>query len=203
MMIPMTDPEAPPLPDARESLHGTRDWPHAPPHRLGSAGVYFVTARTRNAVPLLSDAQRRDCFQTVLFELSGIYQWKLEAWAILSNHYHLIAHSRPDQNDGAMGLSCFIKHLHSQATKELNRLDKTPGRTRLWQNFRETHLTLQRGYLARLNYVHHNPVHHGLVPLASQWPWCSAAAFERAVTPAWHATVARFRYDRIALADGE
>jgi hypothetical protein len=24
--------------------------------------------------------------------------------------------------------------------------------------------------------VHQNPRHHGLVPQASQWPWCSAAA---------------------------
>lgn len=29
------------LPDEAVSLRGTRDWPHAPPHRLGEAGVYF------------------------------------------------------------------------------------------------------------------------------------------------------------------
>jgi hypothetical protein len=52
-------------------------------------------------------------------------------------------------------------------------------------------------------YVHQNPVHHKLVPLASQWPWCSAAEFKQAVSPAWLRTIMSFRYDQIAKADGE
>jgi putative transposase len=192
----------PPLPDDQASLIGTRDWPHAPPHRLGGAGVYFVTARTRGGGNLLASIERRDWFQATLFELAAQYGWTIEAWAIFSNHYHLVGHS-PQSLDAADNLSVFLRHLHSTATKECNRLDRTPGRSRLWQNYRETHLTLQRGYLARLNYVHQNAVHHGLVRVASEWRWCSAAAFERAVSPAWVRTIAGFRYDQIAAADGE
>jgi hypothetical protein len=51
--------------------------------------------------------------------------------------------------------------------------------------------------------VHQNAVHHLLVPVASQWRWRSAAAFEGAVTPAWARTIGSFRYDQIAAADGE
>jgi putative transposase len=196
-------PDDPELPGDETSFKGTRDWPHAPPHRLMDAGVYFVTARTRDGRQLLDTPEKRDGFQTSLFELAAKYGWRLEAWAILSNHYHLVAHSPPTRDGAAASLSDFLRHLHSASTKELNRVDDMPGRTRLWQNFRETHLTLQRGYLARLNYVHQNPVHHKLVPLASQWPWCSAAEFKRAVSPAWLKTVASFRFDQIALADGE
>ncbi len=89
------------------------------------------------------------------------------------------------------------------ATKRLNLEDGTPGRTRLWQNYRETHLTYPQSYLARLNYVHQNPRHHELVPLASQWKWCSAAAFKREATPAWVKTIAGFPFDEIAAEDGE
>jgi putative transposase len=84
----------------------------------------------------------------------------------------------------------------------VNQLDTASGR-QVWHNFRETRLTHQRSYLARLNYAHHNAVHHRLVPVAAQWRWCSAAAFERAVTPAWAKTIASFRYDDIARADGD
>ena len=189
-----------PLPTDDEARCGSRDWPHAPPHRLADAGVYFVTARCAEQRHLLHTPERRDFFLHALFDLSEKYGWTLEAWAVLANHYHLVAQSPAS---GAHSLAKFLQHLHSAATKEVNRLDATPGRTRLWHNYRETHLTLPRAYLARLSYVHGNAVHHRLVAAAAQWKWCSAAAFERLVTPAWVKTVYSFRYDQIAKADGE
>jgi len=191
------------LPDEAVSLRGTRDWPHAPPHRLGEAGVYFVTARAVRQRHLLDTTEMRDWFQAQLFALAKHYGWTLEAWAILSNHYHLVAHSPPQERGAAVSLRTFLQHLHSVTTKECNRRDGTPGRTRLWHNYRDTHLTLQRGYLARLNYVHQNAVHHGLVAQALQWKWCSAMEFKLAVSPAWVQTVASFAFDEIAQADGE
>jgi len=188
------------LPSDDESAKGTRHWPHAPPHRLAAAGVYFVTARAAEQRRLLHTPERRDWFQRTLFALTEEKGWRLEAWAVLSNHYHFVAHS-PD--GGAQSLGPLLQKLHSLATKELNRLDATPGRARLWQNFRETHLTYQRSYLARLNYAHQNAVHHRLVAAGSDWKWCSAAAFQREATPAWVKTIASFKFDEIARDDGE
>ena len=42
---------------------------------------------------------------------------------------------------------------------------------------------------------------HGLVPVASQYPWCSAAWFERHATPAQQNTLASFGEARIAIPD--
>jgi putative transposase len=141
------------VPDEAQTAKGTRDWPHAPPHRLGVAGVYFVTARAAGQRHLLADDTMKDWFEETLFSIAAENSWKLEAWAILSNHYHFIAHI-PNGADGAESLRSAVRKLHSLATKELNRREGTPGRTRLWQNFRETHLTHQASYLARLHYVH-------------------------------------------------
>jgi len=189
-----------PLPNDEESAKGSRSWPHAPPHQLTEAGVYFVTARAYDRKHWLHTPERRDWFQQMLFDLTTEKGWKLEAWAVLSNHYHLVAHS---PSGSAESLGPMLQKLHSLATKQLNREDGTAGRSRLWQNFFERHLTLQEGYLARLNYVHQNPKHHGLVPVASQWKWCSADAFKREVTPAWLKTIASFKYDIIAKEDGD
>ena len=155
----------PNLPTEEECLRGTRHWPHAPPHRLSESGVYFVTARAREQKHLLHTTERRDWFEQMLFDAAHDAGWQLEAWAVLSNHYHLVAHSPPV---GASTLAPMLQKLHSLATKRLNAEDGNPGRTRLWQNYRETHLTYPHSYLARLNYVHQNPRHHGLVRLASQ-----------------------------------
>jgi putative transposase len=190
------------LPNSEQTAKGTGDWPHAPPHRLAEGGVYFVTARARDQFHRLADSSMKDWFETTLFDLVEEYGWRLEAWCVLSNHYHVVAHS-PEGVKSAESLRTMVQKLHSLTTKELNRRENRPGRTRLWQNYRETHVTYQRSYLARLNYVHQNAVHHGLVRDASHWKWCSAKKFKESVSPAWLKTIASFNYDEIAAEDGE
>ena len=191
----------PNLPDDEASCRGTRDWPHAPPHRLAQAGVYFLTARTLDQIHHFAAPDRRTFLQECLFALSEKYGWTLEAWAVLANHYHFVAHS-PESEDSAESLQRFIKHLHADTARTINRFDNAVGR-QVWHSYRETHLTLQRGYLARLHYTHANAVHHGIVRVASEYEWCSAKRFKDACTPAWVKTVRSFRYDEIAFEDGD
>ena len=185
------------LPSDLDCHAGARDWPHAPPHHLAEAGVYFVTARCRDRFSHFDSDMRRDYLTERLHALTVHYGWTLEAWAVLSNHYHFVAQS-PAKAD----LPKLLRHLHGDTARYVNLLDTKPGRS-IWQNYRETHLTLPRAYLARLNYVHQNAVHHGLVAVATEYRWCSAAAFEQAVSPAWAKTISRFRYEQIATEDGE
>jgi putative transposase len=57
-------------------------------------------------------------------------------------------------------------------------------RRKVWHNFWDTRLMYEKSYLARLNYTHQNAVTHRLVPVANQYPWRSAAWFERTAAPA-------------------
>jgi putative transposase len=66
-------------------------------------------------------------------------------------------------------------------------------------NFWETRLTHQRSYLARLNYVHQNAVRHGLVKVASLYPWCSAGWFEQTASRAQVRTIYGIAGDRVAV----
>src|ERR1043166_942376 len=65
----------------------------------------------------------------------------------------------------------------------------------------ETRLTHPNSYLARLNYVHQNPVKHGLVRVANQYPWCSAGWFERTARPAQVKTIYGFKTDKLKVID--
>jgi putative transposase len=71
----------------------------------------------------------------------------------------------------------------------------------VWHNFRDTRLTYEKSYLARLRYVHQNAAHHRLVPVANQYPWCSAAWFERVATPTQVKTIYSFKIDRLQVYD--
>ncbi|MDZ4288565.1 MAG: transposase [Prosthecobacter sp.] len=187
------------LPDDETILHGTRDWPHAPPHRLALKGTYFVTARTLRRERHFKDPERLTFVRDHLLHLAQRYGWQMEAWAVLANHYHFVAHSSPDQAT-AESLRSFLKHLHADVTRQVNRWDGVEGR-QIWHNYRETLLTFPESYYARLNYTHQNAVHHGLVGRASDYEWCSASGFETTCTRAWVDTIGSFKYDKIALDD--
>lgn len=173
-----------------------KPWPHAPVHKLSDQGVYFVTAGTLHKKHLFRDAPRLDLLETRLLELAVHYHWQIEAWAVFSNHYHLVMRGNPDSAPA----DDYLRHLHSDTARELNRLDHQAGR-KVWHNFRDTRLTFETSYLARLNYVHQNAVKHGMVPVANQYRWCSAAWFERVATPSMVQTIYSFKTGEVQVDD--
>jgi putative transposase len=174
-------------------------WPHAPTHQLSEAGTYFVTAGTYLKAHHFRTAARLDFLQRELLTAARNFSWELEAWAVFSNHYHFVAHS-PSDSGGAGSLSQMLSVLHTCTTRWINRLDKTPKR-KVWHNFWDTKLTYQKSHLARLNYVHQNPVKHGLALVANQYLWCSARWFEGASSPAMVRAIYRFKTDALRVSD--
>ena len=174
-------------------------WPHAPTHQLLVCGTYFVTASTYLKAHHFRGANRLAMLHRSLLTLAQDYGWPFEAWAVFSNHYHFVAHSPPDARD-ASNLADMLSVLHVKTAECVNMLDRTPGR-QVWFNFRETRLTYQKSYLSRLNYVHQNAVKHGLVPVANQYPWCSARWFEGVASGAMVKSIYRFKTDRLQVLD--
>jgi putative transposase len=172
-----------------------RDWPHAPAHRLGDAGAYIVTAGTYKKAHVFSTPDRLAYLTDALLTLAEEYRWRLQAWAIFSNHYHVVAES-----EQPAFLKRLVQYLHSITAKHVNLLDETPGR-KVWFEYWDTYLTYQNSFLARLNYVHCNAVRHGLVAVPEQYPWCSAGWFAREAPRAFRATVMSFPSDKIAVPD--
>ncbi len=174
-------------------------WPHAPTHQLSERGTYFVTVGTYLKQHHFRSRERLGVLHRGLLSVARDFGWQLEAWAVFSNHYHFVAHSSSTAPD-ASNLSQMLGVLHVKTSGWVNKLDQTPGR-QVWHNFRETKLTYQKSYLARLNYVHQNAVKHGLVPVANQYPWCSAAWFERTASAAVVKSIYRFKVDRLQVPD--
>lgn len=173
------------------------DWPHAPLHRFSEApAVYFVTAATYLKQHVYCSAERLDCLQQHVFDLTLEFGCWLQAWAIFSNHYHLVVTAER----GGDWLRTMLSKLHKTEAIELNRLDGASGR-KVWFQFRETELTFERSWLARLRYTHENAVHHGLVDDARKYRWCSASWFEREARRSFVESLKRFKIDRVNVPD--
>ena len=188
-----------PCPSGKESSEPAqpkKPWPHAPIHKLTEHGVYMVTAGTLGKAHSFQGTQRLSLLESQLLELANHYRFQVEAWAVFANHYHFVVRGNPDSAE----LRKYIRHLHANTARDLNRLDHREGR-KVWHNFWDTRLTYEHSYLARLNYVHQNAVKHGLVTVANQYPWCSAAWFERVATPAMVQTIYSFKTDQVKVDD--
>ena len=154
------------------------------------------TGATLHKQPLFDNPAKRDSLECALLSQTKANGWQLEAWAVFANHYHFVARGNPDSTP----LGSCLRGLHAHTAVELNQTDDAEGRT-VWYNFWDTRLTYQHSYLARLNYTHQNAVKHKLVPVASQYPWCSAAWFERTASPAQVKTIYAMRIDQIQVPD--
>jgi putative transposase len=171
-------------------------WPHAPTHKLSDEGTWIVTAATYRKQHLFRGPDRLSMLCDQLLSHLQNTGWRLEAWAVFSNHYHFVAHA----SVGGQPLSSTLNELHWRTAEEINATDSVPGR-KVWHNFWDTQLTYLSSFHARLHYVHQNPVRHGLVKSASQYPWCSAYWFENTASPSQVKTIYGYRIDRVQVFD--
>jgi REP element-mobilizing transposase RayT len=99
------------------SPHSKEPWPHAPPHWLFEPGVYMVTASTYGKTPFFSSPERLDLLLDTLFSCTRDFQWSVQAWALMANHYHFVARSPDDPNN----LAKMLGKLHMQTARPSTR----------------------------------------------------------------------------------
>ncbi len=171
-------------------------WPHAPAHLLQEVGIYMVTCGTYLKVHHFRSEERLKILHDALLANLREAGWTLHAWAILSNHYHFVAQSPKDPKT----LKGCLQRLHRYTAIKINAQDRTIGR-KVWHEYWDTHITHHTSYLARLHYVHKNPVRHGLCLEASLYPWCSAAAFELYAEKSFVKSIYSFKIDNLNVYD--
>ena len=171
------------------------DWPHSPPHRAVEAGTYMITAGTYGKVHFFSTPERLDFLADALLKYAMQYQWYLQAWAVMENHYHFIGISDIPNN-----LRDFMSSLHTETARHINAEDNTLNR-KVWYQYWDSHITYQKSYFARLKYVHNNPVHHKIVLVAENYEWCSARWFNMNADSSFKKTIESFRTDKLNVFD--
>jgi putative transposase len=150
------------------------------PLRLEHPGaLWHVTARgNERRLIFRDDADRRE-FLDVLARIVTLFRWRLHAWVLMGNHYHLLLET-PEPT-----LSRGMRQLNGIFTQRFNRRHGRVGH--LFQGRFHSVLVEKDSHLVELaRYVVLNPVRAGLSKTASGWPWSSfraTAGLER--PPAW------------------
>jgi len=96
---------------------------------------------------------------------------EIYAWCILPNHYHVLLASRRIKS-----LTKELGQFHGRSSFAWNGEDGQRGR-QVWFRCFDREIRSERHFWATVNYIHHNPVHHGHVEKWQDWIWSSAPTF--------------------------
>lgn len=88
-----------------------------------------------------------------------------------TNHYHILI----NVPNGTM-LGGFINNLHSNITRLINKIDGLVGR-QIWYQYWDRCIRSESDFYTRLNYIHHNPIKHGLAEKMEKYKWSSYNKF--------------------------
>ncbi len=169
-------------------------WPHAPSKIVTGPGLYIITAGTYQKRHLFHNQDHLRVVEESLFDVALEVGWELQAWALFSNHYHIVGIC--NEFDGIRRLT---SKFHGRTAQYINKFDETPGR-QVWYRCRDTMITNEKSYLARLAYVHNNSRKH-LNVMPEDYEFCSMHWFKTKAERPFCETVLSFPYDDISIDD--
>ncbi len=156
--------------------------------------TWHVTSRgVEKRAIFLDDSDRRD-FLSLLGATVEEYRWRLYAYVLMSNHYHLLLTTQqPTLSDG-------MQKLGGRYAEDFNRRNTRWGHL-FGGRFKSQPVNTIEHLMQTARYVVLNPVRAGIIATPAEWPWSSymaTAGFSR--TPSWlaaEALLARFHpHDR-------
>jgi putative transposase len=174
-----------------------RVYKHNPPHLFRPNAIYMVTGSTLGTRKPMQSPGRKQFFIKTLFEAAETLDWRLEAWAVLPNHYHFIARAPEAENT----LTALVQDVHSITAKSFNQEDGISGR-QVWYTHWDSCLQSEKAYWEGLLYVHTNPVRHRMVGQAEEYPFCSYSWFMDRADPGFVQTVLSQQIEGYVLREG-
>ena len=152
-----------------------------------AGGTYFFTIVTYRRQEILTLPESRVALRNSISEVRSQYPFDIDAWVLLPEHLHCIwTLPRGDKDfSKRWGL---IKAGFSKKTRHLFHRDewmkKSKQRHRegtIWQRrFWEHQIRDERDYQTHMDYLHFNPVKHGLVQKVNDWRYSSFHRYVRA-----------------------
>ena len=141
-------------------------------------GCYFFTLVTRNRAPVFQGSAEVEALRAALRRVIAARPFRIHAMVVLPDHLHCIWQLPRGDAD----FSGRWREIKKSVSRQLLRPGQTPAT--LWQpRFWEHLLRDEDDWRRHLDYIHYNPVKHGLAESPWAWPWSS---FRHCVTLGWY-----------------
>lgn len=142
-------------------------------------GVFFFTVVTHERAPLFSSDERVELLRAAFRKVKAARPFHIDAMVVLPDHLHCIW--RLPEGDG--DYSGRWREIKKAASREIDARINGRGERPVWQRrFWEHAIRDEADWRRHVDYIHYNPVKHGLVARPGDWP---RSSFGRAVACGW------------------
>ncbi len=137
-------------------------------------GVYFFTVNLlqRHGNDLL--VRRMDLLRRVVKSVKNRHPFRIHGWVVLPDHLHCIIELPANDMDFSMrwrlikmGLSKSLPVVEKRSVVRIRRGERGVWQRRYWEHL----IRDEKDYQAHMDYIHINPVKHGLVNRVCEWPY--------------------------------
>ncbi len=124
--------------------------------------IVFLTVCTHHRRKILASP---DVMRILVRSWISADHWIVGRFIILPDHIHLFC---SPANPNSLGLRAWMRHWKSSASK----MWPDPSAHPIWQiDGWDTQLRQSESYSTKWDYVRENPIRHGLVSRAQEWPF--------------------------------
>ena len=141
---------------------------------VSNDGLYHVLNRGNYRSFIFESDGAKKSFEKTLYEACDKFSWKLSAYCLMSNHFHLcLATPRGNLSEG-------MRWMQATYATRFNRYRRANGH--LFQGrFKSLIVEPGKHWLDLVDYIHLNPVRAGLIDTAAlgKYPWTSLHHFPK------------------------
>ncbi|HEX9171987.1 MAG TPA: transposase [Telluria sp.] len=140
-------------------------------------GTFFFTVRLRDRRSALL-TEHVCAFGEAIRQARARQPFHIDAWVVLPDHAHAIW-TLPPGDDDCAGRWRTVKIAFSKALHKAGTCG-SPASAVWKRHYQQHRVASEPEYCALVDYVHMNPMRHGLCQHAADWPWSSLHRFVRA-----------------------
>ncbi len=143
-------------------------------------GTFFITIVTYNRSPIFNHPRARAILHESWQEVTKRFPFTTDSICLLPDHLHALITLPDDETNFSIRIR-EIKRLFTRAyqaefdpakARNQSRIEK--GEATIWQRrFYEHTIRDERDLNTHIDYIHFNPVKHGLINRVSDWQWSS------------------------------
>lgn len=141
-------------------------------------GTYFFTVVTHQRQKILLGEEVRKALREGIEKTRVIFPFQIIAWVLLPDHLHCIWTMPDGDSDFSKRWGMIKRHVSKQCDHHLKDYISTDSsrlkrhESSFWQRRYWEHQIRDEADLARhVDYIHWNPLKHGLVAQVSDWPY--------------------------------
>lgn len=142
-----------------------------------NGATFFFTVITYQRSPILTEPDMRAALRHAIQEVRRQHPFTAHGWVLLPDHMHCIWEL--PSGDAAFGkrwglikasVGRYCRHrpqLHDRNSSRAKRHEATLWQRRFWEH----QIRDEKDFASHMDYIHWNPVKHGYVRRAMDWPY--------------------------------